>query len=342
MPEIPFISGNAIGAIVGVLREVDARPMRAAAETPFVIAFLSQDVPLAQHLVDLLYHGLRQHDVPPVRVCGAFPLGIPDQLHHVNVAVIVTREEYSNNAELALLRNLEATGVSVLVCLIVDPAQPPALRQQWLPARLVALNGTDGNRRLSDDAQATRQIVSAIRSLKAVDELSLARHLPAFRESISRSMVDDTALANAVYSFGSGILEVVPIANIPLNVADFMVLTKNQALMAYKMALAMGLTADFGQIMPQLAAVVGGGFLLRQTARGLIGLIPGFGLIPKVAVAFAGTYATGEVIYRWCAFGERVKGTALKSLYDGAVARGRVIARTLLNRQQTAKTSPEL
>jgi uncharacterized protein (DUF697 family) len=339
MPKIPFVSGNTIGAILGVLREVDARPIRAAAETPFVLAFLSQDVPLAQHMVDLLYQGLRQHDVPPVRVCGAFPLGIPNQLHRMNIAVIVTREEYNNSAELTLLRSLEAAGVGVLVCLIVDPDQPAALRQQWLPARLVVLNSTGGNRRLIDDAHATRQLVSAIRSLKAVDDLSLARHLPAFRESVSRSMIDDTALANAVYSFGSGILEIAPIADIPLNVADIVVLTKNQALMAYKMALAIGLNADFGQIMPQLAAVVGSGFLLRQTARGLIGLIPGFGLIPKVAIAFAGTYATGEVIFRWCAYGERIRGVALKSLYDGAVARGRSIARTLLSRQEGAKAA---
>ena len=112
--------------------------------------------------------------------------------------------------------------------------------------------------------------------------------------------------------------------------------------MAYKVALAQGLTADFRQVMPQLAAVVGGGFLLRQTARGLVGLIPGFGLIPKVAIAFAGTYATGEVIHRWCAYGERVNGPALRDTYAAALARGKTFARALFKRRkQKTPETPE-
>ncbi|HEY3377543.1 MAG TPA: hypothetical protein VGL77_08615, partial [Armatimonadota bacterium] len=221
----------------------------------------------------------------------------------MNIAVIVTREDRNNTTELALLRDLERAGVHTLVCLIADSAKPPALRQQWLPASVVVLDAPEG---VIDDAAAKRQLVKSIRSLKAVDDLALARHLPAFREVISRGTIDDTAMANAAYSFGTGILEINPVADVPLNVADIVVLTKNQALMAYKMALAMGLPADFQQVMPQLATVVGAGFVLRQAARSLVGLIPGFGLIPKVAVAFGGTYATGEVIFRWCAYGERM------------------------------------
>ena len=79
MPGKSLISFDTVGSIVNVLREVDVRPIRTSAEAPFVLAFLSRDLPLAQHFVDLLYHGLREHDVPPARVCGAFPLGAPDQ-----------------------------------------------------------------------------------------------------------------------------------------------------------------------------------------------------------------------------------------------------------------------
>jgi uncharacterized protein (DUF697 family) len=332
-------SAGTINSILNVLREVDVRPLRAGAETPFVLAFLSQDVPLAQHLVDLLYQGLRQHDVPPARVCGAFPLGLPDApmptTRHLDAAVIVAREGTDGNvAELNLLRELERNGTPTLVCLLADPNRVPPLRHQWLPASMIVLNGGGPNGDLIDNHDATRQLVNAIRGLKAINELALARHLPAFRESVSRALVDDTAVANAVYSFGSGILETNPVADVPLNMADIVVLTKNQALMAYKIALAMGLSAEFKQIMPQMATVVGSGFLLRQTARGLIGLIPGFGLIPKVAIAFAGTYATGEVIYRWCAFGERVTGRALKDTYAHALERGKTFARTLLRRRK--------
>lgn len=340
VPIKSIASANTISSILGVLREVDVRPVRSAAETPFVLAFLSQDVPLAQHLADLLYRGLREHDLPAARVCGAFPLGAPERPQRMDVAVIVTREDRDNNAELALLRELERAGLGagghILVCLIADPASPPPLRHRWLPANVVVLDAAGG---AIDDAGATRQLVTAIRGLRAVDDLSLARHLPAFREGVSRSLIEDTAIANAVYSFGSGILETNPVANIPLNMADVVVLTKNQALMAYKVALAMGLTADFRQVMPQLAAVIGGGFLLRQTARGLVGLIPGFGLVPKVAIAFAGTYATGEVIHRWCAYGERLTGHALRDTYAAALARGKTVARGLFRRRRKTGAS---
>jgi uncharacterized protein (DUF697 family) len=336
-------TAGTLNSILGVLREVDVRPIRAAAEAPFVLAFLSTDLLLAQHLVELLSQGVRRHDVPPTPVVGAYPLGKLDHPQHMNIAVIVTREDRDNATELALLRDLERAGVRTLVCLITDPASPSALRHQWLPASVIVLNAP-GN--VVDDAAATRQLVKSIRALKAVDELALARHLPAFREPTARGLIDDTAVANAAYSFGSGILETNPIADIPLNVADIVVLTKNQALMAYKIALALGLTADFQQIMPQLAAVVGGGFLLRQTARGLVGLVPGFGLVPKVAIAFGGTYATGEVIFRWCAYGERVSGEALKELYAASVARGKTFAQTLLKRRnkqasREATSNPE-
>jgi hypothetical protein len=105
----------------------------------------------------------------------------------------------------------------------------------------------------------------------------------------------------------------------------------------------MGLNGDFRHVMPQLAAVVGGGFVLRQAARGLIGLIPGLGIIPKVAVAFAGTYAAGEVIYNWCAYGERVTGQTLQDTYAAALERGKTFARALFQRDEkleAVKTEP--
>jgi uncharacterized protein (DUF697 family) len=331
---LPYV--GTVNSILDVLREVDVRPIRAAAEAPFVLAFFSQDVALAQHLVSLLYRGLRQQDIPPARVCAAFPLSSVNQPARVNIAVIVTREGRDNSDELKLLHEVERLQTPTLVCLIADATNPPPLRHEWLPASVAVINtGPEG---AIDDARATHELVTAIRSLKAVDELSLARHLPAFREGVSRSMIDDTAIANAVYSFGSGVLELNPIVTIPLNVADIVVLTKNQALMAYKIALAMGLSADFRQIMPQLAAIVGSGFLMRQTARGLVGLVPGFGIIPKVAIAFAGTYATGEVIHRWCAYGERATGQALKDIYTSALEQGKAVARRLLQRRQQTDT----
>ena len=49
--------------------------------------------------------------------------------------------------------------------------------------------------------------------------------------------------------------------------------------------------------------MIGGGFLLRQGARQLVGLIPVAGIVPKVAVAYAGTLAIGKAVVAWATYG---------------------------------------
>ena len=324
-----------VGSLLDVLREVDVRPIRVTSETPFTLVFVSRDEPMAQHLAALMYRGVREHETPRVRTCISIPFAERESVigtltsskadvHIADVVVIITNERTENEAELALVRQLGRLKIPVVVAFIEDKdgVQLP-LRANWLPAEPITIHLIDES---LDEADAIKQLVKAVRKLKAIDELALARHLPAFREAVSRGLIDDVAFANAVYSAGTGVLETNPIATIPLNAADILVLTKNQAIMAYKITLAMGMTAEFREIMPQLGAVVGSGFIFRQIARGLIGLVPGLGIIPKVAVAFAGTYATGEVVYRWCATGDRINGDALKIVYDRALERGRQIA----------------
>ena len=340
---IANIAGG-IGGILDVLREVDVRPVRAAAETGFTLAFISRDDMMAQHLAMLMYRGDRSHDLPRIGTSIALPFADRMAAGHVDIAVVVTRESDHNTDEIDLVQRLVKARVPTLVCYIEEINNPTIgtrMRTQWLPAEVILL--PLGNDNTLDEAEAIERLVNAIRKMKAVDDLSLGRHLPAFRETVARSLIDDTAFANAAYTTGTGVLELNPIATVPLNMADFVILTKNQAVMAYKIALAMGLDADFKTVMPQLAAVLGGGFMFRQAARQLIGLIPGFGILPKIAVAWAGTYATGEVVYRFCTTGEKINNRAIKQIYENALKRGRQIAESLFRRKkgQTAATAEE-
>ncbi len=324
-----------VGSILDVVREVDVRPIRAAAETPFVLAFISRDEPLDEHLVMLMYRGQRDHDIPRVHTCVALPFEKRDAALRANIAVILTREDSDNSAEVELVRQLAQAHIPTLVAFLEEKdAIAKPFRTQWLPAEPITLHLNNG---VLDEPDAVKQLVKAVRKLKAVDDLALARHLPAFREAVSRSLIDDVAFANAVYATSTGVLETNPIATLPLNAADMVVLTKNQAIMAYKIALAMGLTAEFRDVMPQLAAVLGSGFIFRQAARQLIGLVPGLGILPKVAVAFAGTHATGEIVYRWAATGERINRDAIKMVYDRALERGKEIARSLFKKRKQVK-----
>jgi uncharacterized protein (DUF697 family) len=106
--------------------------------------------------------------------------------------------------------------------------------------------------------------------------------------------------------------------------------------MAYKISLAFDLPSDWRQIMPKLTAVVGTGFLWRTIARQLVGLVPVIGIVPQVAVAYAGTYAIGQAIYRWCANNEKVSPQILKTLYFQALERGRETARSIVASRRKA------
>ena len=79
------------------------------------------------------------------------------------------------------------------------------------------------------------------------------------------------------------------------------------------------------------------GFLFRQAARSLIGLLPGLGIVPKIAIAYAGTQAAGEAILRWCATGERLSNDSLRAYFDAAMQRGRAIASGLRRQKKIGR-----
>ena len=120
-----------------------------------------------------------------------------------------------------------------------------------------------------------------------------------------------------------------PFINLPLNVADLVVLTKNQIVMSYRIALAGGQEGTVRAVLGQTLGVMGSGFLLRQLARQLVGLVPVIGIAPKVAVAYAGTWAVGRAVAAWAMGGPQVSKESVKRFYDEALERGRQVAATL-------------
>ncbi len=171
-------------------------------------------------------------------------------------------------------------------------------------------------------------------------QIAAARQLPGLRAAVSRGLVADTSFSTATFALTSSLPELIPILNIPLNAADMLVLTKNQALMVYKLGLANGAPPDFQAQIREIMPVIGSGFLWRQMARQLIGMVPGFGLVPKVAVAYGGTYATGQAAALWYSKGEQLSPARLNELRKQAMAAGLERARELVSRRKD--TSAEL
>jgi len=160
--------------------------------------------------------------------------------------------------------------------------------------------------------------------------LALARQLPPLRDAVFDLLIDDTAKANATYSFTTAMAEQVPVLDVPLNLADIVILTKNQLLMGYRIALGAGKSGHARDVIGEVVGVVGGGFLFRQAARSLVGLIPVAGIVPKVAIAYTGTWAIGRAVVLWATEGKRLSAGAIGRLSRDAAGRGRAFAKALV------------
>ena len=72
--------------------------------------------------------------------------------------------------------------------------------------------------------------------------------------------------------------------------------------------------------------------VLRALARELVGKIPlGGGLIPKAAIAWAGTFVVGRAIEQVYITGDRMRRNEHKELYARAIEKGKDVAGNLLH-----------
>ena len=193
---------------------------------------------------------------------------------------------------------------------------------------------------LSDTAAVHKELFPLLIKQLPDREIALGRAFPGLRPGIVHKLVQETSLTNATYAAGTGLAEMVPGIGIPFAVADIIILTKNQVVLAYKIGLVMGETGTLRETLPKIAGVVGAGFMWRQVARELVAFIP-LGIVLKVAIAYAGTFATGQAVYHFYATGEKLQGKDLKLLFNEAMVRGRETATHVVERVRPHK-SPAL
>lgn len=162
--------------------------------------------------------------------------------------------------------------------------------------------------------------------------LALGRDFPIFRIPIARQLINDACFSNAAYAFSTGLAAVVPVLDLPLNITDMVILTKSQAFLVYRLGLLLGFSTRWQDYLAEFGSVIGGGFLWRQLARMLVGLIPMWGILPKVSVAYAGTFVVGHTVLQWYLTGRHLSPKQVNALYRQAFARGKENARKLLAR----------
>jgi len=305
-----------------VIRELDLEQVRRDAEGRFRLVVLSEKAEDADAVVSLL-SGDTAHPWIETRTPSELSVDGDDRTTVTAVVALTDQPALTPAADSAIQR-LARAGVPV-VTLVHGGGRP---------VDAVARAGETGRAVVPDldDEHALDPLAAAlVRAVPAGQRLALARQLPPVRDAVFDLLIEETAKANATYAFTTAMAEAVPVLDVPLNLADILILTKNQLLMGYKIALGAGKSGRARDVIGEVVGVVGGGFLFRQAARQLVGLIPMAGLIPKVAIAYTGTWAIGRAVVVWATQGRRVSPATLRRLSHDAAGRGRAFARGLLS-----------
>lgn len=316
------------------VKEIDLRPLTEEAVRGVRIAIVGQPG-LGRHtLADQMR---RDPQRPEMITSSAIWIGALEEAAEASKAdlIILMMDELTldDTQERKLAKGWSEAGQPVLVVMYSPGdwnknAVPPMGLGHWSDwgKRRVVIGSPD------DSEFLLKAFAPAVMRLLPGHLLALGRYYPLFRVPIAHQLITDTSFANATYALSTGIAEVVPVFDIPLNIADLIVLSKAQAFLVYKLGLALGMSTRWQDYVAEFGSVLGSGFLWRQMARQLVGLIPAWGIIPKVAVSYAGTYVVGNVVLQWYLTGRHVSRQQMRQLYAQAFARGKNLASNLVKK----------
>lgn len=317
---------TSIANIWNNIKEVDLRPIREEAQQVVKLAVISEDAVARAVLASQLRQDPSRSGMETIT-----PLVVSDVANSQPAAdadlviLLVDPQAGDFSQEQNLTRILVQGGKKVLV--VVNQMTGTEARQagpwvEWGQNRVVY--GP-----VESTAFLLAEFVPAVIDLLPDQLISLARHFPLFRVAVAHQLINETSFSNAAYSLSTGLAEIVPVFNAPLNVADIVVLTKAQAFLVFRLGLALGYSTQWQDYVSEFGSVLGSGFIWRQIARSLVGLIPAAGIIPKVAVAYAGTYVVGHVVLQWYLTGRHLSRQQIRELYGQAFERGKNLSRTL-------------
>jgi len=165
--------------------------------------------------------------------------------------------------------------------------------------------------------------------------LRLARSFPVFRRAVTDSIVKTICRENASFALVSAVPNIAPSSMLPWALGEFAsdtaFLTANQVRMAFLLAAASDREVSYREQRAEVGGVIAGAFGWRALARELIGKVPfGGGLIPKAAIAYAGTWLVGRSLERLYAIGYQYSRKERREVYQQGLDRGRAIATRLL------------
>lgn len=311
-----------------VIREVDLHAVREAAQSPFDILLVDDGDGQAARLRALLSPEARAPH-PWLRVTAAADFQLTAPLAPPAAAILITSSVDLSPALHAALSALRAAHAPTVVVMLGEEISGHRLAFQAERRVVVPVL----------DTQAALRVGTALVEIVPPDlRLAIARQLPPVRPAVFELTIDETARANATYALTSGLAEVVPLLTVPMNLGDMVVLTKNQLMMSYRLVLASGMDGEPRKLIGEILSVLGGGLLFRQAARQLVGLIPVAGLVPKVAIAYGGTWAIGHAIVSWATEGREITSDFVRNMSLEGLERGRAVASRLVDQMRATGT----
>jgi uncharacterized protein (DUF697 family) len=170
-------------------------------------------------------------------------------------------------------------------------------------------------------------------------DLALSRNFAPFREPAVDALIHKISGENGWFSVMTALPNVLPS---PLLVpwamgefaSDTAVITANQVRMLFLIAAASGAKVGYQEQKSQIASVIAASFGWRALARQAVGKIPmGGGIVPKAAIAYAGTWVIGRSFERLHRFGYPYTELERKKAFQEAFERGKEILAGVLRRQ---------
>ncbi len=175
-------------------------------------------------------------------------------------------------------------------------------------------------------------LINAIVSENQPIELALARSFPVFRGAVAHRMITRVSRENAMLALVTALPNVIPsFIELPWAVGEFATdtafLTMNQIRMALMMAAIYDRPVGWAEQKMSIASIAGGAFGWRAVARELVSKIPlGGGLIPKAAIAYAGTWVVGTSLERVYRTGVGLSRLEKRAAWSNAMTKGREVA----------------
>jgi len=247
-------------------------------------------------------------------------------------AAYADMEDFLTPAAVSYDKRMQAMQSVYRAC---DPGIPEkydlVLYEQGLPCPATAFTF------FRDDPERTvEQIVKARDDLWLV----LARNFHPFRKPVVDRIVTSVARENAIFAVASALPNVVPnVLELPWALGEFAsdtaFITMNQVRMAFLVAAASDKQVGYDKQLAELISIAAGAFGWRALARELVGFIPlGGGLIPKGAIAYAGTYVLGKGLEHFHGVGYGYTRAQRRDAYQVAYERGKELVGAVLRKKE--------